>query len=153
MSNLDPCDDPIPETPNPRLWYLFGEDPARFIGRDVGSDEGVDITLARIRGLDDSELLDEYLRIEASVFKRRRVVAALNRRKLELDTIGDRAEQLKHRRERRHVPEQNDEPEPEPTYRHVKCESDDVEQESNIAFYCNTCDMRAPKNRVEVVEP
>jgi hypothetical protein len=143
----------LEKTPNPELYYQYGEDPARFLGRDLDRDDGIDLTLGRIRGLDDLDLLAEYLRIEAAVFKRKRVVAALNRRKLELESLP--APEGREPREIVVEDESDDEPEEPIVYRHVAedCLSEDVERISPVALECHGCGRRVPNNRVEEVKP
>lgn len=52
----------------------FDEDPARFL------DCGEELAIARIRGIDDPELLTAYVNVEGERQARRDVIALINRR-------------------------------------------------------------------------
>lgn len=72
----------------PDLKAEYGEDPARFLWSRDG--DVPMLAIARIRGIDDSDLLDAYQRVEVEIGPRRSAIAAINRRQ---DQLEDRDEE------------------------------------------------------------
>ena len=89
---IDEDDPPAPDPSEPI--------PARFLGRTDDSDEwrsagAKELALARIRGIDRTDVLDEWFRIAEIldlVPGDREIVEALNRRRIYLREAGDRPE-------------------------------------------------------------
>lgn len=76
----------------PEVAHQIGEDPARFldvplVNSGVGSSD-FELAAARIRGIDDIEVANAWLRVEAQLERgpRKGVVQRLNRRKADLET-------------------------------------------------------------------
>lgn len=140
----------LPRTPNPELRDQFGEDPARFLGRDVSRDQGADVTFARIRGIVDPDLVRAYLEIEVNVFQRRPVIAALNR---QLIFLRSRENPLVIPHEADADQDADDQDEAPIVYRHIaeECGSTDLERLSDMAFSCEGCGKLVPTSRVEEV--
>lgn len=60
--------------PEPELAETYGEDPARFV------EGGALLTVARVRGIEDVDLLRAYARVEADRYARQSVIAVINQR-------------------------------------------------------------------------
>lgn len=147
----------------PHVEEQIGEDPARFLDRELDS-EVLRFIESRISGIDRLEVLAAWGDVERNLIRtpdgsyteagRDRILDLLEQRARELETLGEREDRLERRREV--VVDDQDDVEDEPTvWRHTAedCGSTDVEQLSASAWRCDGCDMRVPKNRVEVVEP
>lgn len=139
----------------------IGEDPARFLDVDVLADDGArELLLSRIRGIDRLGTINAWIIVERKLERgpRDRIVELLERRREHLLETGGRPrfsgeeldERLRARRERREAAEADQEPEPDPVWRHVKCGSTDVERECSRTWICNECDERT--NRVEEID-
>lgn len=145
----------------PHVQERIGEDPARFLDRDLDGD-ALDFVESRIQGIDRFEVLAGWGDVERNLVRtpdgshneagRDQVIELLQNRACELEEHGDRDEKLQRRRDIREAEDDVDVDEPV-IWRHTKdgCDSINVEQESNIAWFCHACEQRT--NRVERVDP
>lgn len=130
----------------------IGEDPARFIVA------GGELLASRLKGIDRVEVARKWIEVEIALAEQldrdvnQELIGWLNRRIDHLREHGGRDEQLERRRE---LVDDVDGPEVDPgeiTWKHVKCGGTDVEMEkAGVSWYCQDCEMRCPKNRVEAV--
>jgi len=135
--------------PDPDVVEAIGEDPRRYLlvdaGRDQLGDDPLLFAKSRIEGIDRLDVLDYWLDAEVEVGPRKKVIAWINRRKDELEEIGERPDRLEPR-------QQTEEPTPEPEapeeteWIHEPCGSV-AEQESSRTWFCPECEQRT--NRVE----
>lgn len=138
----------------PALVEDIGEDPARFLHDP--DDEKEDLAVARIRGIDYVQVLNAWLAVERRLNGgRANIIRAIETRRQYLEEHGERQqlgpEQLERRRKERMPDDLDDDGgDAEPVWRHEKCGSTDVEQESSMAWFCNECQQRT--NRVERVD-
>lgn len=130
----------------------IGEDPARFIVA------GGELLTSRLKGIDRVGVARKWVEVEIALAEQldrdvdQQLIGWLNRRIGHLQEHGGRDERLERRRE---IVDDVDGPAVDPegiTWKHVKCGGTDVEMEkAGVAWYCQDCEMRCPKNRVEVV--
>lgn len=149
----------------PHVEDAIGEDPARFLDRELDQD-ALAFLESRIEGIDELDVIGAWRGVEAKLVRtpdradgqppgRPMVRELLQRRARELETLGQRDDQLSRRREIVVDDDQDDVEDDQPTvWRHTAedCGSIDVEQLSANAWQCDGCGQRVPKNRVEVVE-
>ena len=133
----------------PSLEDDIGEDPARFLDTSGVGESERGLVLARIRGIDFHETLNAWEAVERRLGGRKVILQAIEKRRAELEESGERdlsgidLEAISARREREHD-------DVEPTWRHEKCGSTDVDQESSLTWFCNECEQRT--NRVDEVD-
>lgn len=67
----------------PEIKERIGEDPARFLDREVDTTTTVDLAVSRIRGIRSLEVALEWIKVEADLDRgpRKKVMALLNRKK------------------------------------------------------------------------
>lgn len=150
----------------PHIEERIGEDPARFLDRDLDTDS-LRLIESRIRGIDYFEVLAAWGEVERKLVRtpdgshteagRDRILELLEQRARELRTIGERDVRLENRREIVVDDDQDDE-DVEPTvWRHDvdECGSTDVDRVSDMAFDCGGCGKRvsAAGDRVVEVDP
>lgn len=149
----------------PHVLEAVGEDPARFLDRDLGG--GLPpLVEARISGIDELRVVGAWQGVEHRLLRspdgagvgRPTVKQRLHRRARELEASGGREAALEERREFVEPEESDDVDEIEDVtlWRHVaeSCGSLDVEPNDDAigSYECNGCGSRVPSNRVERVD-
>lgn len=147
-----PAHDPVDRPTFPELEDRIGEDPARFLYTDGFGENDRQLILARIRGIDFIESVNAWIAVERRLTGgRSAIIDALEERKAYLEEHGERdPEELSRMSRRAQTETETQEDESDPEWRHEKCGSTDVEQESSIAWFCHECEQRT--NRVEQID-
>lgn len=146
----------------PHIEERIGEDPARWLDRELDGPGPLRYIESRIAGIDRLAVIKAWRDVEDHLLRtpeegRPAVTERLDRRARELEEHGEREDHLEGVDERRaarraELDEGDDQEEVRELWRHVACGSLDVERESHIAWLCRTCEQRAPRNRVEAVD-
>lgn len=143
----------------PRVSDAIGEDPGRYLDRDL---EGArELIEARIRGIDFLETARAWIAVERNLGRdpeggpRPEVLELLQEREAYLEEHGDRDERVDLKIESvagTQTGVEGDLDELETSYRHEGCEGL-VERRGKLAYHCTACDHAVPRSAVlEVVE-
>lgn len=141
----------------PHVTERIGEDPARFLDRDLAPD-GLRFIAARINGIDRLAVIGGWQGVEEHLLRtpqrgRDAIKSRLHRRARELEDHGERDDHLEGVDERiaeRRAGEDGDGTD-RVLWRHEPCGSLEVERASRVAWFCRACEQST--NRVEPVGP
>lgn len=80
----------------PEIEAKIGEDPARFLDRDLLAESNPTMAECRIRGIDDLHVIARWMEVEHKLERdtRDRIVELLTQRKHELEEIGERPDDV-----------------------------------------------------------